>query len=80
MDTSAGAADLDVLCQFEIALRNALAWHSEARRVIAARTNRGPDIRLTLLDRTFSEVARLVTLVATVRDMVAAERISLRER
>jgi hypothetical protein len=67
MGVGAVADDLGILCNFEIALRNALAAKSEARRVLLTHTDMVPRLEIAVLDATLSNVERLVAVVAELR-------------
>ena len=50
MGVSILAEDLGILCNFEVVLRNALAWKSEARRVITTHTGMVPGLGIPDVD------------------------------
>lgn len=73
MDVSRPSDDLRALCIFEIALRNALAYRDEARRVVLLRCGHSAAVELAMLDNTLDEIARLTAAVATLRRLLAED-------
>ena len=76
MGVSILAEDLGILCNFEVVLRNALAWKSEARRVITTHTGLVPGIGIPDVDAALSDVERLIDVVAHLRETLETETSS----
>ncbi len=61
--------EVDILCQFEVALRNALACQVRARRVIASHADRQD----ALMEKSLTDLEHLIAVVTTIRSMLTVE-------
>jgi hypothetical protein len=66
--------DLRAICEFEVMLRNVLAWRDRGRQVMRRHGDGGAGIDPAMLDQTLHEVQRLVDAVATVRELLDLEQ------
>ena len=65
--------DLITVCEFEIALRNVLAWQGSIRRIVASYSDHGRPVGRPLLETTLNNVEQLMGTVAALRDLLSAQ-------
>ncbi len=63
--------DLNVICEFEIALRDVCARRDRIREVTARHRDQWPASELPLVDATLRDIERLAVMVAKLRDVLS---------